>query len=105
MSWWKIPPNPGRRDIEELKNEIFFPTKRSEDWDKLEWGKIPEWFFQLSEFYYDMLHDIDYHLCWDSSVDELYFERKLFELDRIIHIEVVKKVNSDIAMVSHNSIR
>lgn len=84
MSWWKIPTNPGRRDIEELKDEIFFPTKRGEDGDKIEWEKIPKWFFQLSEFYFDMLHDIDYHLCWDSSVDEHYFARKIVELNNFL---------------------
>jgi len=96
MSWWAIPSNPARREIEELRNEIFFPTKRSEDWEKLEWGKIPEWFFKLADVRYDVIYDIDYHLSWDTQQDELYFDRKLFQIDRLIHTEVVRRVNNSI---------
>ena len=32
--------------------------------------EIPEWFLELSNLYYDTLHDIDYDFSGDSSLGE-----------------------------------
>ena len=93
MSWWRIPTNPSYYDIVELQEEIFFPTKRNDDWEKIEWKKIPDWFFGLSKFYFDMLHSMDYHLCWDTTLDEDYFDKKSFELYNLIKPEFSRQLD------------
>ncbi len=93
MTWWRIPTNATYNDIVELQEEIFFPTKRNDDWEKIEWKKMPKFFLELSTFYFDMLRDIDYHLCWDITLDEDYFNERYFALFHMLKPEFAKQLN------------